>query len=67
MNTSVEGIILANKVLSSLEIDDVAKRLAIVNYRGCYCRDELAKIFYIGLPVLEAGPEVVGVCKNVEY
>jgi hypothetical protein len=37
--------VLPNKALSNLEIDDAAKRLGIANYRGCYCRDELAKVY----------------------
>jgi hypothetical protein len=37
-NINIEGVVLHNKPLSDIELEDAAKRLNIPNFRGCNCR-----------------------------
>ena len=43
-NINVEGVVLPNKPLSNVELEDAIKRLNIPNFRGCYCINMLPKI-----------------------
>jgi hypothetical protein len=43
MMIDVEGIVLPNKALSNIEIDNTVKQLNIPKFRGCFCRDMLPK------------------------
>jgi len=39
----VEGLILPNKSLSNFDLNDAAKKLKIMHFRGTFVRDELPK------------------------
>ena len=43
MDVDVEGIILPNKSLNNIDLDEAVKQLNIPNFRGVFCRNELPK------------------------
>lgn len=55
MNISIEGVVLPDKALSNLQINDAVKQLNIPNFKGCYCRDELTKVIHKGAVSENAG------------
>ena len=56
-NTLVDGVVLPNKPLSSLEIIDAAKTLSLNGFRGVFLRDtfpEKAKLNECGILNLDS-------------